>query len=96
MQGCWKRVAVILLGTSCASKLVKLVFMLSHVVWMELSMVNVWVNDVMNACASCLCLLVAKGIFFCVRVLLSVLVQMIESLNGYCMVVAEYGYCVAS
>ena len=54
IQGWWKRVVVILLGTCCASRLVRLVLMLSHIVGMELLMVNVWMNDVMNACASCL------------------------------------------
>ena len=54
IQGWWKRVVVILLGTCCASRLVRLVLMLSHFVGMELLMVNVWMNDVVNACASCL------------------------------------------
>ena len=44
---------VILLGTCCASRLVRLVLM-SHIVWMELLMVNVSTNDVVNECASCL------------------------------------------
>ena len=52
IQGWWKRVVVILLGTSCVIKLVRLVLM-SHIVSMKLLMVNVWVNDV-NECASCL------------------------------------------
>ena len=54
IQGWWKRVVVILLGTCCASRLVRLVLMLSHIVGMELLMVNIWMNDVVNACASCL------------------------------------------
>ena len=60
---------VILLGTCCASRLVRLVLMLSHIVWMELLMVNVWMNDVVNACASCLRLSIfacrQRGIFLC-------------------------------
>ena len=50
IQGWWKRVVVLLLGTCCASRLVRLVLMLSHIV----GMVNVWMNDVVNACASSL------------------------------------------
>ena len=28
--------------------------MLSHIVWIELLVASVWMNDVVNACASCL------------------------------------------
>ena len=55
IQGWWKRVVVNLLGT-CFCKSVRLDLMLYHIVWMELSMVNVWMNDDVNDRASCLSL----------------------------------------
>ena len=44
IQGWWEHVVVILLETCCASKLERLVLMLSHIVWMELLVVNEVVN----------------------------------------------------
>ena len=43
-----------LLGTCCSCKSIRLALMLCHIVWMELSIVYVWMNDAVNDRASCL------------------------------------------